>query len=120
MRVVRAVFGAIVGYMIFALTAVALGELTGRNLHAAQPWRFIALTTVYGMVFAGLGGITASRIAPHRDWAAIGMTVLLALGAAVSLVASPAADARWSQRGALLFMAPCAYLVPRWLLKRPA
>lgn len=113
MRIVRASFGAIVGYMIFALTAVWLGSLSGRNLHAAQPVWFIALTAVYGMVFAGIGGVVADRLAPYRGWAVTGMTALLVLGAAGSLVASPAADARWSQWCALLLMAPCAYLVPR-------
>ena len=44
---------------------------------------------------------------------------LIALGAAGSMIASPAADARWSQWAALLLMAPCAYLAPR-VLRTPA
>ena len=115
MRVLRAILGALFGYLIFALTGVALGVLTGRNLHAAQPLWFVALTAGYGVLFAGLGGLVASRIAPHRGWAVLGMTGLLALGAAVSLMTSPAADARWSQWSAILLMAPSAYLVPRLL-----
>ncbi|AMY09127.1 hypothetical protein LuPra_02340 [Luteitalea pratensis] len=115
MNVLRAIFGALCGYLIFAITGVALGALTGRNLHAVQPLWFVALTAGYGVCFAGLGGLVASRIAPHRGWAVVGMTCLLALGAAASLVSSPAADARWSQWSALLLMAPSAYLVPRLL-----
>ena len=115
MRVVRAILGAFCGYLIFALTGVALGLISGRNMHAAQPWWFVALTAAYGMFFAGLGGLVASRIAPHQGWAVIGMTSLLAFGAAVSLVTSPAADARWSQWSAILLMAPSAYLVPRFM-----
>jgi uncharacterized membrane protein YhaH (DUF805 family) len=118
MRVLRAILGALSGYMIFALTGVALGLLSGRNMHAAQPFWFVALTAVYGVLFAGLGGLVASRIAPHRGWAVTGMACLLVLGAAVSLLTSPPADARWSQWSAILFMAPSAYLVPR-LLARP-
>ena len=113
MKVVRAILGALCGYLIFAVTGVALGLITGRNMHAAQPLWFVALTAVYGVLFAGLGGLVASRIAPHRDWAATGMASLLALGAAVSLVTSPPADAQWSQWTAILLMAPSAYLVPR-------
>jgi uncharacterized membrane protein YhaH (DUF805 family) len=67
------------------------------------------------MVFAALGGLAASRIAPHGGWAVVGMTALLVVGASVSLVTSPAADARWSQWCALIFMAPCAYLASRFL-----
>ena len=87
--------------------------LSGRNLHASQPLWFVALAAAYGMAFAGLGGLVASRIAPYRYRSVAGMTALLVLGAAVSLTTSPAADARWSQWCALLLMAPCAYLVPR-------
>ena len=115
MKALRAILGALCGYLIFALTGVALGVLSGRNLHAAQPLWFIALTAAYGVFFAGLGGLVASRIAPHRGWAVAGMTALVVLGAAVSLVTSPAADARWSQWCALLLMAPNAYLAPRVL-----
>ena len=120
MRILRAVLGTVVGYLVFAVTGAALGFLSGRNMHAAQPAWFIALTAVYGMLFAGLGGIVASRIAPHRAWAVNGMTFLLALGAAGSMIASPAADARWSQWIAILLMAPCAYLAPRRFGRTPS
>lgn len=115
MKVLRAILGALCGYLIFALTGAALGVFGGRNMHAPQPLWFIAVTAAYGVVFAGLGGLVASRIAPHRGWAVAGMTGLLALGAAVSLVTSPAEDARWSQWCALLLMTPSAYLAPRLL-----
>ena len=115
MQFIRATIGALCGYLIFALTAVALGVVTGRNLHGAQPLWFMALTAIYGVFFAGLGGAVASRIAPHRGWAVIGMTCLIVLGAAVSLVTSPPVDARWSQWSAILLMAPSAYWAPRLL-----
>ena len=120
MSLVRAILGALCGYLIFALTGVALGMLSGRNMHAAQPIWFITLTAGYGVFFAGLGGLAASRIAPHRGWAVAGMTGLLVAGAAMSLVTSPAADARWSQWSALLLMAPSAYLIPRVLRRARA
>ena len=119
MKILRAFLGAVSGYLIFAITGVALGVLSGRNMHAPQPLWFIALTAAYGVLFAGLGGLVASRIAPHRGWAVAGMTALLVLGAAVSLITSPAADARWSQWSALLLMAPSAYLAPRFLGRSP-
>jgi uncharacterized membrane protein YhaH (DUF805 family) len=113
MKVIRAIVGAVGGYLVFAITGVLLGVLSGRNMHAEQPFWFMAVTAIYGMAFAGLGGIVASRLAPHRNWAVIGMTALLVLGAAVSLVTSPEADGRWSQWTALLFMAPTAIIAPR-------
>jgi hypothetical protein len=80
MRVIRAILGALSGHLIFALTGVALGVLSGRNMHASQPLWFVALTAGYGVLFAGLSGLVASRIAPHRGWAVVGMKCLLALG----------------------------------------
>jgi hypothetical protein len=118
--ILRAVLGAFCGYLIFALTGVALGVLSGRNLHAPQPLWFVAFVAGYGVLFAGLGGVVASRIAPHRSWAVIGVTCLLALGAAASLATSPPADARWSQWTAILLMAPSAFLVPRLLDRQRA
>ena len=100
---------------MFALTAVALGQVSGRNLHAAQPLWFVGLTTVYGMAFAALGALLATRIAPHRGWSVVGMTALLVAGAAGSLIASPATDAQWSQWAALIVMAPSAFLAPQIL-----
>lgn len=117
MRVLRAICGALAGYVIFAGTAVALGAMTGRNLHAPQPIWFIVVTAAYGVLFAALGGLLADRIAPHRRWAVTGMTLLIGLGAAASLIASPREDARWSQWCALLLMAPGAYLASRLIGK---
>jgi RsiW-degrading membrane proteinase PrsW (M82 family) len=51
---IRAILGALCGYLIFALTGVALGLLSGRNMHAAQPLWFVVLTAAYGVLFAGL------------------------------------------------------------------
>lgn len=38
---------------------------SGRDLHAVQPLWFVILTTIYGMLFAGLGAIIAARLAPR-------------------------------------------------------
>lgn len=115
MKALRAVGGAICGYLIFAVTGVALGQLSGRNLHATQPLWFVGLTTVYGVLFASLGALLAARIAPHRNWSVNLMAGLMVAGAAGSLIASPATDARWSQWAALLFMTPSALMASRLL-----
>jgi hypothetical protein len=104
--------GAVIGgYLIFALSAVALFQLSGRDPHAPQPLWFVIASVVYGMGFAGLGGFAAARLAPARPLLHAGVVAgVLALGAAVSLVASPGAGATWSQWTALALMAPSAYL----------
>jgi hypothetical protein len=110
-RVLRTLGAIIGGYLIFALSAVALFQLSGRDPHAPQPLWFIVAAVAYGTVFAALGGFVAARLAPTRSLLHAGsVAVVLALGASVSLVASPGAGATWSQWAALALMAPSAYL----------
>jgi hypothetical protein len=110
-RVLRTVGAVIGGYLLFALSAAALFQLSGRDPHAPQPLWFMLASVGYGMVFAGLGGAAAARLAPTRPLLhAVGVAAVLALGAGVSLVFSPAAGATWSQWTALTLMSPSAYL----------
>jgi hypothetical protein len=110
-RMLRTLGAVLGGYLIFALSAVALFQLTGRDPHAPQPLWFMVASVAYGMGFAGLGGFAAARLAPTRSLLhAGGVAVVLALGASVSLVASPGGGATWSQWAALVLMAPSAYL----------
>jgi hypothetical protein len=111
MRALRAVAAVVGGYLIFALSAVALFHLSGRDPHAPQPSWFVAVTVAYGMAFAALGGGFAARVAHTRALLHAGcVAAILALGAGISLVASPGAGATWSQWAALVLMAPSAYL----------
>jgi MFS-type transporter involved in bile tolerance (Atg22 family) len=106
-----AVISVIVGYLVFALSAAALFQLTGRDPHAVQPIWFETITIVYGIVFAALGGFVAARIArTNARRQALAVAVVLAVGATFSLIASPGAGATWSQWAALVLMAPAAYL----------
>lgn len=119
-RVLRTLGAVLGGYLIFALSAVVLYKVTGREPHAPQPLWFMVASVAYGMGFAGLGGFVAARLAPTRSLLHAGSVgVVLALGAAVSLVASPGGSATWSQWAALALMAPSAYL-GGYLATRPA
>jgi len=111
MRALRSVLAVLGGYLIFALSAVALFQLSGRDPHAPQPLWFVIVAVAYGMLFAGLGGILAARLAPTRARLhAASVALVLGLGAAVSLIASAGTGATWSQWSALVLMAPSAYL----------
>jgi hypothetical protein len=110
-RVLRSLAAVVAGYLIFALSAAALFQVAGRDPHAPQPLWFVATAVAYGMLFAGLGGFVAARLAPIRPLLhSGGVAFVLALGAAGSLAASPGADATWSQWTALALMAPSAWL----------
>ena len=115
MKALQSAIAVVIGYVIFAGSAVLLFRLTGHDPHAPQSAVFMGLVVIYGMAFAALGSVVAMRIAPSRaSLHALLVALLIATGAGVSLLTSPATDASWSQWGALIFMAPCAWAVSRF------
>lgn len=72
--------------------------------------RSVVAVMVGYMIFAAIAPSRAPLHALH----ALLVALLIATGATVSLLTSPAADASWSQWGALIFMAPCAWVVTRF------
>jgi len=107
----RSILAVVAGYVFFAVSAFALFQLSGRPPHQAAPLAFEIGSTIYGMVFALLGGHLAARIAGRRPLAhAVAVAALLALGATISLVSTLGKGAIWTQATALLLMAPSAAL----------
>jgi hypothetical protein len=119
MSVLRSIAAVVLGYLVFAVSAGLLFPILGADPHAPQRPGLIAGSVVYGMAFAFVGGLAAIRLAPRRPGlhAAL-VSLLIAAGAAASLLASPANDAKWSQRAALLLMAPSALLAGRLSTRR--
>lgn len=111
MRLLRSIVAVIAGYLVFAVSAAVLFQLSGVNPHGLASPAFMTLTTLYGIIFAALGGMLAVRIsatrAPAHAWA---VGALIAVGAGMSLLFSPATDAKWTQVTAILLMAPSAAL----------
>jgi uncharacterized membrane protein YfcA len=107
----RTVFAVIVGYVIFAVSAVVLFQLSHREPHAATTIAFGTLATIYGIMFAAIGGWTAQGLARRLDLvASLWVAALIALNAAISLVATWRQAAHWSQWSALILMAPAAVI----------
>ncbi len=109
MTIVRRILGVVVGYAIFALSAVLLFRLSGRDPHLSQPGTFTAVSIVYGIVFAAVGGYVSGAVgggSPRAQgrWVAL----IIALGATVSIIASPRDGSLWSRLAALVLMAPSA------------
>ena len=109
----RSIAALIVGYLVFALSAVLLFRIAGQAPHAPASVGFAVGSTLYGIAFACLGGWLAARIAatPARapGWPALGVGAIIALGAAISLAFElRRGGAIWSPLSALLFMPPAA------------
>jgi hypothetical protein len=104
----RRVLAIVAGYAIFAVSAAALFQLSGRPSHQAASTGFMIETIVYGMCFAAAGGYVAGRLAPREPFVqALWVAAVIATGAVVSLLTSPG-GAHWSQFAALCLMAPAA------------
>ena len=114
------VIGAVVaGYIIFAVLSVLLFVVAGRDAHAMAPRWFLVGATAYGMLSAMVAGYAATRIAARADLrAALVLTAIIALGAVVSMIGTPAAASHWSQWAALLLMAPAAIIGGMVALRR--
>lgn len=111
MTIVRSVVAVVVGYLIFAVSAFAFFRLSGQAPHAVAPVPIMATSIAVGMVAAVLGGYVAARLAPGQPLAhGVAVAVVLAIGAAVSLMMTATSGAVWSQVAALVAMAPCAVL----------
>jgi MFS family permease len=107
----RSILSVIAGYLIFALTAGTLFQLSGQPPHQPAPLWFMLVATLYGAAFALLGGYVAARLGRRRPKDhAYAVAGLVALGAVVSLLSTLGKGAIWTQVSALVLMAPCAAL----------
>jgi len=64
---IKKVIGIVIGYAIFAASALALFKLSGHDPHADPTIVFAILTAVYGAVFSFIGGLVAQLIARTND-----------------------------------------------------
>jgi len=118
--VLRGILAIVAGYLIFAVSAAALFVVSGRDPHALQPAGFIVIVLLYGIGFAGMSGYVTALIAKRAEIAyVIALASIIALGALVSLFASPRSGAIWSQVGTLLLMVPAALLGGMVRVRRP-
>jgi len=114
--VLRKIVGVVVGYAVFAVSALMLFSMAHQQPHETAPIGFMLLATLWGMAFAGLGGFLAAFIGGQRE-TSIAIAVIIAAGALISLI-SDSGQSSWSQIVALLFMAPMAVIGGRIIKAR--
>jgi hypothetical protein len=109
MAIVRSVIAVVAGYLIFAVSAIALFKLSGQAPHAPASIGFMIISILYGIVFAALSGFVAAWMAKRYEFehGLAVASVIAAIGAA-SWLTSAGSDAKWTQLAALLVMAPSA------------
>ncbi|WP_339811387.1 hypothetical protein [uncultured Imperialibacter sp.] len=62
MKVFRNILAVVIGYLVFAVSAVLLFQMSGIDPHNDPSPGIIALTIGYGLVFSFLGGLLAQPI----------------------------------------------------------
>ena len=106
----RSIGAVVAGYFVFAASAVMLFQLSGRDPHADAPWTFKLASVIWGAVFALVGGWLAAHVSVRRPATHAAVVAgVIAAGALIS-VALDRSGAGWSQAGAIVVMAPCAWL----------
>ena len=105
----KSALAVLAGYLVFAISAVLLFQLSGVDPHLVPGLGFIIGSILYGMAFAALGGYIAAVIARGRELAhAAAVACILAIFAFVSIIAQPGLSSHWSQLAAIFLMAPAA------------
>jgi hypothetical protein len=103
----RTLLAIIVGYVVFAGSALGAFLLLGRTPRVGGSTRIVIAGIVWGIVFAVLAGWVTQKIARRDDLlAVIAVAFIVATGAVISFVLRPGSGAIWSQLAALLLMAP--------------
>jgi len=105
----RTFLAIVLGYLVFAISAVALFQIARVDPHVQPGAGFMIGSTLYGVCFAAAGGYIASRVAAKKELLnACAVAGVIAVLAAVSIVAQPGIPSHWSQIAAIVLMAPSA------------
>ena len=107
MRILRIILGVVVGYLIFAVSAVLLFQFAGIDPHADASFSTTAGVIVFGIVFSIIGGYVCRLIAGRSSVTAnYALAILMAAFAVFSLLKSP--GNHYTQLAAIFLFAPAS------------
>jgi ABC-type Mn2+/Zn2+ transport system permease subunit len=110
--------GIVLGYAIFAGSALLLFHVAKVDPHSPPSFGFMALAVVYGLSFALLAGFIAGRVGGRHDLlSGLVLAGVVALGAIASMITRPGRGALWTQIAALVFFVP-ACAAGDWIRKK--
>lgn len=107
----RSVVAVIAGYLVFAVSAVLLFQVSGIDPHARPELFLGVLSVVYGMAFAALAGFAAAALAKRHEILHASLVAgVMAVLAIVSLLTQIGEASAWSELATVFAMAPAAVL----------
>ena len=105
----RSALAVLAGYVLFTAAIAAFFNIMGRDPHARASTAFMLLTTLYGMLFAALGGyLTVLLSTRHKFEHAFVVAFLIAVSGAAWILGRPQGTPVWSHLAEVLTMAPMA------------
>ena len=111
----RALLGIIVGWLIFAMSAIGLFRISDQDPHVWPGWSFAVGSVLYGMFFAAVAGFALAIVAREKAiQAATILAVLIALTALSSIALVSKGGTPWSPVATAVFMAPMIYFGARF------
>ena len=109
MNIVRNIAAVIVGYLVFAVSAVLLFKLAGVDPHAEAGTRTMLLVVVFGAIFAFAAGLAAKAVAASSSLVVnVVLAVLMFAFAAFSALRS--SGDHYTQFAAMFVFAPISLL----------
>ena len=106
---IRNILGVIVGYLIFAVSAVLLFQISGQNPHGETTASFMIFVILYGAVFVTIGGFVAKIIAGGKSLLTNYVLAAIMAGfAAFSMLAT--SGNHYTQIAAVFLFAPLTIL----------
>lgn len=106
---VRSVLAVAAGFLVFAGALFFLFSISGHDPHGPASLVFMASSTLYGMLFAALGGFVAVWLAKRSKFQhAFAVAFLIAVLGAAAILGRPDRDLLWAHLVAFLVMAPMA------------
>jgi len=113
----RKILSILVGYAIFAATAVALFKFSGQDPHADPAKSFMVLTAIYGALFSFIAGILTKLIARTRDLTINYVLAVIMAGFATFSFFKSGGN-HWTQLLAIFVFAPISILGGLFYSKR--
>ena len=109
MGILRNIAAVIIGYLIFAVSAVMLFQISGIDPHAGARPGVVLLVVVFGAVFSFIGGFVAKLIAHSGSLIPnLVLAILIFSFAAFSLARSP--GSHYTQIAAMVVFTPISLL----------
>jgi uncharacterized membrane protein len=106
---IRKVLSIMIGYLVFAVTALALFEFAGQNAHSNPTIIFAIFAAIYGAFFSFVAGLVSQYVAKTSNLKINYILALIIAGFATFSLLKTVGN-HWTQLLAIFIFAPVSIL----------